>query len=90
MRGSQACISSQEIELVREFRIERGVGNVAAGGHVEIVQLIGSHPPSRNVTEMWRAIDLLAELVGVGALERQAREHRHAVIALLPWSATWS
>ena len=28
----------EEGELVREFRIDRGIGNVAAGRHVEIMQ----------------------------------------------------
>ena len=76
----------EKFQLVIELRIERGIGNVAAGRHIEIMQhqrlcelrlLAERH---RDVTR----IDLVAEGSDIGGLERQFRDDGDAVIALLP------
>jgi len=78
----------EESELVLEFRIELRIGNIAAGRNVEIMQapaaltvcgLVG-RTPTGDVAR----IDLVAEGADIGGLERQLRDHRDAVIALLP------
>src|SRR6267378_2415946 len=75
----------EKLELVLEFRIERGIRNVAAGRNVEIMQyqrlcqLRLAAERHRDVTR----IDLVAEGADVGCLERQFRDHRDAVITLL-------
>ena len=76
----------EKFQLVIEFRIERGIGNVAAGRNVEIVQhqrlceLRLFAERHRDVTR----IDLVAEGSDIGGLERQFRDDGDAVIALLP------
>ena len=76
----------EKFQLVIEFRIERGIGNVAAGRDVEIVQhqrlceLRLFAERHRDVTR----IDLVAEGSDIGGLERQFRDDGDAVIALLP------
>ena len=76
----------EELQLVLELRIERGIWNVAAGRHVEIMQ----HQRLRKLRffpERYRdvpRVDLVAERPDVGRLERQARDDGDAVIALLP------
>ena len=76
----------EEFQLVIELRIERGIGNVAAGRHVEIMQhqrfcklrlLAEGHGDVAR-------IHLVAEGPDVAALERQLRDDGDAVIALLP------
>ena len=68
-----------------EFHIDLGIGSIAAGGHIEImdgdrVAQPGAFAEHRgNVA----AIGLAAETLNVEALERQPREHDDAVIALL-------
>ncbi len=75
----------EESELVIEFRIERGIGDVAAGRHIEIMQhqrlceLRLFAEGHRDVA----GIDDVAEGADVGRLERQLRDHGDAVIALL-------
>src|SRR5579883_3147218 len=72
-------------ELMREFRIEVRVGKVAAGGHIEIMHRdriaeTGALAEHRgNVA----AIAFAAEELNIKTLERQPRQHDHAVIALL-------
>src|SRR5258708_20827518 len=76
----------EKLKLVLEFRIERGIGNMAAGRNVEIMQhqrfcqlrLLAER--NRNVTR----VDLFAEGTDVGGFERQFRDDGDAVIALLP------
>src|SRR5438046_3549391 len=76
----------EELQLVLEFRIERGIGNIAAGRNVEIMQ----HQRRRQLrlfAERYRdvtRIDLVAEGTDVGGLERQFRDDGDAMIALLP------
>src|SRR6266702_2110780 len=76
----------EELQLVVEFRIERGIGNVAAGRHVEIMhdqrlcQLRLFAERNRDVPR----IDLVAEGADVLCLERQFRNDGDAVVALLP------
>ena len=65
---------------MREFRIDGGVGNVAARGHVEIVQLDAVLERHLDMA----AIAVRAEFVAERFTERNAREHGDAVIALLP------
>src|SRR5512140_3861077 len=73
-------------KIVLEFRIERGIGDVAAGRNVEIVndqrlcQLRLLAEGDGNVPR----IDLVAEGADIRALERQFRDHGDTVIALLP------
>ena len=76
----------EKFQLVIEFRIERGIGNVAAGRNVEIMQhqrlceLRLFAERNRDVTR----IDLVAEGADIRGLERQLRDDGDAVIALLP------
>src|SRR5215471_2840184 len=73
-------------KLVREFRIDRRVGEVAAGGYVEVVQRDGI-AQSSAFAEHCRdvpTVALAAKRLNLEALERQAREQHDAVIALLP------
>ena len=82
---SLACISSRKASLWANFAIERGIGNVAAGRHVEIMQRDRVLQPSAlaELTADMAAIDLAAESADSASLERQPREHHDAVIALL-------
>src|ERR1700733_11521794 len=76
----------EKAELVLKLRVERGVRNVAAGRHIEIMQ----HQrlcELRLVAEGYRdvpRIDLVAEGADIGGVERQPRDYRDAVISLLP------
>src|SRR5258706_10350743 len=76
----------EKLELVLEFRIERWIRNIAAGRNVKVMQhqwlrqLRLFAKPNRDVTR----IDLVAEGSDIGGLEWQFRDHRNAVIALLP------
>ena len=68
-----------------EFRIERRIGNVAAGRHVEImhrdrIAQAGAFAEHRGDMA---AVLLAAEDLNIGALERQPRYDDDAVIALL-------
>ena len=69
-----------------EFRVDCRVGNVAAGGHVEIMQRhritqAGTLAQHRgHVT----AIGLVAKILKAEGFKRQARKHGDAVVALLP------
>ena len=75
----------EEGELVGEFRIDRRIGNVAAGGNIEIVhrdRIAQSGALAEHRGNM-PAVGLAAEALDVEALERQPREHDDAVIALL-------
>ena len=75
----------EERQLVRELRIDLGVRDVAAGRHIEIVH--GNRVAQPGAFAQGHcdvpAIGLAAERLDVEALERQAREHDDAVIALL-------
>ncbi len=64
----------QEVELVGELDVELGIGNVAAGGDIEIVQLHAIRQGHAHVAGMAFA----AEILHAGLAEGQAREHRHA------------
>ena len=75
----------EERELVLEFRIERRIGNVAAGRHVEIVH---GHRRLQTglVAERHRdvpRVDLAAEGPHVGLVEGMPRDDRDPVVALL-------
>src|SRR3981081_461727 len=67
-------------QLVLEFRIERGIRNIAAGGDIEIMQhqrlrqlrLLAER--NRDVTR----IDLVAEGADIRGLERQFPDDRYA------------
>ncbi len=61
-----------------EFHIDLGIGNVAAGGNVEVMQLDAAGKLGQGMA----AILLLAPIPAVGRLERQARENGDAVVAL--------
>src|SRR3569832_1138410 len=75
----------EKAKLVLEFRIDRGVGNVAAGGYIEIMQ--DQRPGKlRTYAELDRdmaRVELVAESPDVGLLERQSRDDGDAVIAFL-------
>ena len=82
---SLACISSRKRELVGEFLVDRRIGNVAAGRHIEIMQRDRILQPGA-LTEHDRdvaAIALAAKVADRGRLERQPREHDDAVVAFL-------
>src|SRR5258707_15883539 len=76
----------EKLELVLEFRIERWIRNIAAGRNVKVMQhqwlrqLLLFPKLNRNMAR----IDLVAEGSDIGGLEWQFRDHRDAVIALLP------
>ena len=64
---------------MREFLVLLGIGDIAAGGHIEIVQLqaiLERHAHMPGVT-------FAAEILGACFFERQPREHGDAVIGLL-------
>lgn len=68
-----------------EFRIERGIGNVAAGRHVEIMQhqrLVKARRCAERHRDMAR-IELVAEGGRYWPPSNQPRDDRHAVIAFL-------
>ena len=72
-------------ELVLEFRIERRIGNIAAGRNIEIMQhqrLCQLRPGAERNRDVTR-IDLVAKGSDIGGLERQFRDYRDAVITLL-------
>ena len=76
----------EEGELVGELHVDRGVRLVAAGRDIEIVHR-DRVAQAGLLAERHRdmaAVGLAAIIVDRDALERQAREHRDAVIALLP------
>ena len=76
----------QELQLVFELWIERGIGNIAACRNVEIMydqRLAKLRPFPESDRDVTR-IDLVAEGSDVGSLERQLRHYSDAVIALLP------
>ena len=85
MQGLARLHLVEKLQLVLEFRIERGIRNIAARRNVEIMQhqRLGQlrlfAKRNRDVTR----IDLVAEGADIGSLERQFRDHRDAVIALL-------
>jgi hypothetical protein len=85
MQGLARLHLVEELQLVLEFRIERGIRNIATGRNVEIMQhqrlrqLRLFAERNRDVTR----IDLVAEGSDVGGLERQFRDHRDAMITLL-------
>jgi hypothetical protein len=68
-----------EIELVAELRIGARIGQVAAGGHVEIVDHHARWQAGGDVARVAAA----AEVAGARVLERHAAEDHHAVVALL-------
>ena len=86
MQGLARLHLVEKLQLVLEFRIERGIGNIAAGRNVEVMQhqrlrqLRLFAERNRDVTR----IDLVAEGTDVGGLERQFRDDGDAMIALLP------
>ena len=70
-----------EIELVRELGVLVGIGNVAAGRDVEIVE------QDRIAADVERGLDvpailLAAAVMDVGGGERHLRDDRHAVVGL--------
>jgi homogentisate 1,2-dioxygenase len=73
-------------KLVREFWIDRRVRQIPARRHVEIMQrdrLVQARSCAEYRGDV-AAVGLAAEALDVVAFERQAREHHHAVITLLP------
>ena len=62
-----------------KFGIDLGIGNIAAGGNIEIVQLEAALKHRRDMA----GIVLAAEAFLMGSLEGKAREDGDAVIALL-------
>jgi hypothetical protein len=75
----------EERELVLEFRIERRIGDVAAGRHIEVVQA-QRRLQTRSFAERHRdmpRVDLAAERANVGPVESEPRDDRDAVMALL-------
>ena len=76
----------QKRKLMLEFRIDLGIRLVAARRHVEIMQRdwIAQRCALAQRHRDMAAVGLAAEALHVNALERQAREHGDAVIALLP------
>ena len=81
-----ACVHLvEEGELVGELRVDRGIGNVAARRHVEIMQrdrILQPGPLAEHDRDV-AAIALAAIVADRGRLERQPREHDDAVVALL-------
>ena len=75
----------EEAELVLEFRIDLGIGLVAARRDIEIVEsdfVFQTGAFSQHHRDV-PAIDLAAEVLHVDPLERNARDHGDAVIAFL-------
>ena len=75
----------EEGKLVGEFRIDRRIGNVAAGRDIEIMHRDRIAQPGALAEHRgdMAAIGLAAETLDVEAFERQSRKHDDAVIALL-------
>ncbi len=85
MQGLARLHLVEKSELVIEFRIQGGVGNIAAGGHVEIMQhqrLCELSLVAEGDRDVAR-IEIAAEHADVSGVERQPRDHGDAVIALL-------
>jgi hypothetical protein len=75
----------QKRELVGEFPIDRRIRNIAAGRNVEIVQrdrVRQSGPLAERDRDM-PAVALAAIVADRRRLERQSRNHHHAVVAFL-------
>src|SRR5262249_56057779 len=75
----------EERKLVREFRIELAVRQVAARGHIEIVyrdRIAQSGAFAEHRRDV-SAIALAAEDLHLEALEGNARDDRHPMVALL-------
>jgi hypothetical protein len=68
---------------VREFRIDLGIGNIAAGRHIEIVQL----ETGLELRGDMAGVVLTAKGEGIGLTEGKAGENGDAVIALWPLMA---
>src|SRR5712675_2853999 len=79
MPGEAGFHLAEEVELMGEFGIPRRVGNVAAGWHVEIVQLQSRLEMRRDMA----GIVLAAKGERTGLAKRQSREDGNPVIALL-------
>ena len=77
--GEEFFHALEEVELVRELGVDRGIGNVAAGRHIEIVDLHTALQRHAHVPGM----ALAAEILDAGFAERDFREDRHPVIGLL-------
>src|SRR5216684_1254091 len=76
----------EKSQLVLELRIERGIRNIAAGRNIEIMQhqRLGELRLFAERNRDVARVDLVAEGADVRGLERQLRDNRDAVIALLP------
>ena len=77
--ASQSVSSANMSSLWRNLRIGVGVGNVAAGRDVEVVQL----DPTRKRADRVPAVLDPAPMPAVALVQRQFREHGHAVIGFL-------
>ena len=86
MQARRAAHLVQEGELVGEFLVDVGVGLVAAGGDVEIVQRRRLGKPGLRADRHgdMAAVGLAAEAADVDCVERHPRDDGDAVIALLP------
>src|SRR5579863_8159787 len=71
-----------EIELVGEFRIGLAIRLVAAGGHIQTVDLDAAEFAAERRRDM-AAVAFLAEVAAVDVRERVARDDGDAVVALL-------
>ena len=67
----------EELELVGELVVDRGVGDIPAGGDIEVVQF---HPADhrRDVA----GVPPLAPVASAGLLQGQLRQDGHPVVAL--------
>ena len=75
----------EEIQFVPEFWIGRGIGLVAAGRNVEVVQsdrIVQLRALAQDHRDM-PAVGLAAEALYVDLFKGNTRKDRHAVIALL-------
>ena len=71
-----------ELQLVGEFLVDRGVGFIAAGRHIEIVN--DDRCRAAETAEIWRQSSLPQKCRTGYVLERQPRHDGDAVIAGLP------
>ncbi len=67
-------------ELLREFGVERRIGNVAAGGHIDILEPDAARQAGADMPRLAIVLPVVAAV----RVERQAAEDRDAVVHALP------
>ena len=67
-------------ELLREFGVERRIGDVAAGGHIDILEPDAARQAGADMPRLAIVLPIMAAV----RVERQAAEDRDAVVHALP------